>query len=145
MFGGKEKSNNIGNSLAGGPGAGLNSLVKDTHIEGSIKTASDIRIEGVLLGDLDCQAKLIIGVSGQVIGKVSCRTAMIEGKFEGTLEVTELLELRETAEIMGDISCGKLKIDPGAELSGNVSMGAEKRSIKAAPAPASNGKIPVLA
>jgi cytoskeletal protein CcmA (bactofilin family) len=45
---------------------------------------------------------------------------MIEGTFEGTLKVTELLELRETARVEGEISYGKLKIDPGAVLSGNV-------------------------
>lgn len=100
----------------------MNSLVKGTHIEGKIKAPSDIRIEGTLEGDLDCQAKVIIGPSGAVNGTVTCRTAMIEGKFEGTLKVTDLLEVRESARVEGEVSYGKIKIDAGAVLIGNIQM-----------------------
>ena len=147
MFGGKDKRDTNGAPLLGAGGGGLNSLVKDTHIEGTIRTASDIRIEGTLVGDLDCQAKLIIGTSGRVEGQVSCRTAMIEGHFEGTLHVGELLEVRETAKVSGDITYGKLKIDSGAVLTGQLQMVGDA----GAPAPArangqkSRAKEPVLA
>jgi len=122
MFGGKQSSNGKAATLPSGGGAGLNSLVKGTHIEGKIKAPSDIRIEGTLVGDLDCQAKVIIGPSGLVNGTVSCRTAMIEGKFEGSLKVTELLEVRDSATVEGDVTYGKIKIDAGAVLIGNISM-----------------------
>lgn len=122
MFGGKDKSN-VSNASAPGPSGGLNSLVKDTHVEGTIRTASDFRIEGTLVGTLDCQAKLIIGPSGNVDGEVSCKTAMIEGVFEGNLRVSDLLEVRQTARVDGDISYGKLKIDAGAQLTGQLKQG----------------------
>jgi cytoskeletal protein CcmA (bactofilin family) len=122
MFGGKQSSTTKPAQAAPGGGAGLNSLVKGTHIEGKIKAPSDIRIEGTLDGDLDCQAKVIIGPSGVITGTVSCRTAMIEGKFDGTLRVTELLEVREAARVEGDVTYGKIKIDAGAVLVGNIQM-----------------------
>ena len=127
MFGGKDKSN-VSNASAPGPSGGLNSLVKDTHVEGAIRTASDFRIEGSLVGTLDCQAKLIIGTSGNVNGEVTCKTAMIEGVFEGNLRVSDLLEVRETARVNGDISYGKLKIDAGAQLTGQLRQGASAGS-----------------
>jgi len=139
MFGGKQTQGNASGKTStassAGP-AGLNSLVKGTRIEGSITAPSDIRIEGTLDGDLDCQAKLIIGPSGSVTGKVNCRTAMIEGKFDGTLVVTELLEVRDSARVEGDVTYGKLKIDAGAVLLGTIKMnGANSngRAAKAAP------------
>ncbi len=123
MFGGKQSSSGKKPTAAPtGGGAGLNSLVKGTHIEGKIKAPSDIRIEGTLDGDLDCQAKVIIGPSGSVTGNVTCRTAMIEGKFEGNLKVSELLEVRESARVEGDVTYGKIKIDAGAMLIGNIQM-----------------------
>ncbi len=141
MFGGKQNTNGKSSngkssaSSAAGP-VGLNSLVKGTHIEGSITAPSDIRIEGTLDGDLDCKAKVIIGPSGSITGKVKCITAMIEGNFEGTLTVNELLEVRESARVEGDVSYGKLKIDAGAVLLGTIKMvGAEqsKRTPKGEP------------
>ena len=126
MFGGGKQASNgkapaSTSSSPSGP-SGLNTLVKGTHVEGSIKAPSDIRIEGTLEGNLDCQAKLIIGPSGNVNGNVNCRTAMIEGRFDGTLVVSELLEVRESAKVEGEITYGKLKIDAGAVLLGTIRM-----------------------
>lgn len=129
MFGGKQQSTTSGNgratrpaSGAGAGGAGLNSLVEGTHVEGRITAPSDFRIEGTLKGDLACEAKLIIGPSGAVEGTVRCRTAMIEGKFDGTLVVADLLEVRDSARVEGEVTYGKLKIDSGAVLLGTVKM-----------------------
>ena len=138
MFGGKQNSANgkPAPTAAAGP-AGLNSLVKGTHITGKIAAPSDIRIEGTLEGDLDCKAKLIIGPSGVVQGNVTCRTAMIEGKFDGTLQVGELLEVRESARVEGEVTYGKLKIDAGAVLLGTIRMSGQGGAGKA---PANAGK-----
>ena len=139
MFGGKDKTATASSSAAS-PSGGLNSLVKDTHVEGTIRTASDFRIEGTLVGSLDCQAKLIIGGSGNVNGEVSCKTAMIEGVFEGNLRVADLLEVRETARVNGDISYGKLKIDAGAQLTGQLRQGGAAGKPAAPSAAQRNGK-----
>lgn len=124
MFGGKQSNSSNKNVAAasGSSASGLNSLVSGTHIQGSITAPGDIRIEGTLEGDLDCQAKVIIGPSGNIKGKVNCRTAMIEGRFEGTLTVIELLEVRDSAHVEGEITYGKLKIDAGAVLLGTIKM-----------------------
>lgn len=131
MFGGKDKpkstintspQNGRAGTAAQAGAAGLNSLVKGTVIEGKVKAASDIRVEGELNGDLDCQAKVIIGPSGVVKGTVTCRTAMIEGHFDGNLRVTDLLEVRDNAKVEGEIHYGQLKIDAGAILLGNMKM-----------------------
>lgn len=92
----------------------LNSLVKGTIVEGTVVSESDIRIDGVIKGKLTCKAKVIIGPSGSIEGEVRCANAVIEGKFHGNLFVTEQLSVRETAEVVGDISTGKLIVQSGA-------------------------------
>ena len=148
MFGDKKQSTTNGRgggrsssagSAPGGGAAGLNSLVKGTHVEGSIKAPSDFRIEGELKGDLACEAKLIIGPSGAVNGTVRCRTAMIEGKFEGTLVVADLLEVRDSSRVEGEITYGKLKIDSGAVLLGTVKMSSGQNGRPDAGPPSANG------
>ena len=47
-----------------------------------------------------------------------------EGKLNGTIEVDELLTLKSTAKLQGEISTNKLAIEPGAIFSGNCKMGA---------------------
>ena len=92
----------------------LNSLVKGTTVEGMITSESDIRVDGIIKGTLTCKAKVIIGPSGFIDGEVRCQNAMIEGKFTGKLRVSELLSIKETAEVTGDVATGKLLVQPGA-------------------------------
>lgn len=93
---------------------GLNSLVHGTEIEGTIKSNSDIRVDGKINGKLMCNAKVIIGPTGIVTGEVNCQNAVIEGAFEGNLNVSELLNIRETAKINGEVNTNKLIIQSGA-------------------------------
>lgn len=104
----------------------LNTLVNGTVIEGTIKSESDIRIDGVIKGSLNCSAKVIIGPSGFIEGEVICKNAVIEGKFEGTLQVAELLNVRETANVSGDVRTNKLIVQSGAVFSVDCQMGASK-------------------
>lgn len=101
----------------------LNSLVQGTVIEGVIKSESDIRVDGAIKGKLFCNAKVIIGPTGFVEGEIKCKNAVIEGKFEGALNVDELLNIKESAKINGDVSTGKLVVQPGAIFNVTCNMG----------------------
>ena len=125
MFGGNNKKDvNKGKSSSMNPAShSLNSLVKGTVVEGTVKSESDIRIDGTIKGKLFCDAKVIIGPSGTVEGEIRCENAVIEGKFEGTLEVKELLNVREQASISGEVSTGKLIVQSGATFNVTCTMG----------------------
>ena len=101
----------------------LNSLVQGTVVEGVIKSESDIRVDGTIKGKLFCNAKVIIGPTGFVDGEIKCKNAVIEGKFEGKLDVDELLNIKESANINGDVSTGKLVVQPGAIFNVTCNMG----------------------
>lgn len=126
-------------STASGGGHSLNSIVQGTTIEGTINANSDIRVDGAIKGKLFCDAKVIIGPSGSVDGEIRCANAVVEGKFEGTISVKELLNVRETAVMQGDISVGKLIVQPGGTIDGTVSMRSQGKpaAAKAKPAGAS--------
>ena len=148
MFGGSKTSKQTqpaqrGQAPQAAGAAGLNSLVKGTTIEGAIKASSDIRIEGFLKGDLDCNAKVIIGPSGRIEGTVRCATAMIEGHFNGDLSVSELLEVRDGARVEGEVSYGQIKIDAGAAILGSMRM--EKPDLAKASKPSQNGQAKMAA
>ncbi|MEL6636481.1 MAG: polymer-forming cytoskeletal protein [Bacteroidota bacterium] len=106
----------------------LNSLVKGTTLEGTIKAETDFRVDGTIKGSLNCTSKLIIGPSGVVEGEVRCANAVIEGRFDGTLVVTELLHVKESAEVGGDVKTNKLIIQSGAVFNVTCRMGAQANS-----------------
>lgn len=106
----------------------LNTLVKGTLVEGTVKSESDIRIDGVIKGTLNCNAKVIIGPSGYIEGKVKCANAVIEGKFEGSLHVTELLNVRENAKISGDVITNKLIVQSGSVFNVDCKMGGSENT-----------------
>jgi cytoskeletal protein CcmA (bactofilin family) len=102
----------------------LNRIVEGTHIEGDIKSESNIRIDGYVKGTVSTKGRLVLGATGKIDGEIICKNADIEGKLNGIIEVNELLSLKSTAILHGEISTNKLSIEPGAIFSGNCKMGA---------------------
>ncbi len=126
MFGSSNKTKEVAKSSTPVPNSNsLNSLVQGTIVEGKIRATNDIRIDGKIKGDLICDAKVIIGPSGTVEGTVKCQNAVIEGSFNGILNVTELLNIRETAKVAGEVSYGKLVVQSGAIISGSYTVGGD--------------------
>jgi len=100
----------------------INIIGAGTSINGDINCSGDIRIDGSLVGSLFVQGKVVIGATGNIKGEVSCKSAEIEGKIEGKISVAELLSLKSTSSILGDIKTRKLAIEPGAFFTGNCNM-----------------------
>lgn len=119
----KSKESARGKSIIpGSTSHSLNSLVQGTVVEGNIHCKSDIRVDGSIKGSLHCEAKVIIGPTGSVEGDIDCKSAVVEGQFEGKLNASELLNIRESANVNGEIRYGKLIVQPGAVLIGDVRM-----------------------
>lgn len=100
-----------------------NQIAKGTHITGDIKTDGVIRIDGTLIGSVDSTGKVVVGPSGKIEGSINCISANISGEVKAKVKVKELLTLQATAKLVGEITTGKLAIEPGAVFSGSCSMG----------------------
>jgi cytoskeletal protein CcmA (bactofilin family) len=101
----------------------LNLFAEGTHIKGDIKTTNDIRIDGIIEGTVTSDSKVVIGPSGKVKGDIICQNADISGSVVGTIEIGELLFLKSTANVEGDITTEKLVIEAGAKFNGLCTMG----------------------
>jgi cytoskeletal protein CcmA (bactofilin family) len=125
MFGNKnDKQATSGNAPASTNVS--NSIVEGTSINGNIVAPNDIRIDGVLVGKLDCKGRVIIGPQGKIEGDINCINAIIEGTFSGNINVKELLTVKETGVISGDIVTDKLMVQTGAIFNVTCSMGGQK-------------------
>ncbi|MGB4655717.1 MAG: bactofilin family protein [Bacteroidales bacterium] len=108
----------------------MNLVGKDTVIKGEIKTKGDLRIDGVINGEINSNGKVIVGVSGIIKGALNCRNAEILGTIEGNTSIEELINLRSSSVITGDIVTNKLAIENGATFNGKCSMGNAKKEPK---------------
>ena len=106
-----------------------NRIVEGTTIKGDIISQADFRLDGNLIGNFHSAGKIVIGPAGSVVGDIVCKNADIEGKFEGTIEVAELLSIKSKASIQGTVRVGKLSVEPGAAFSASCTMNNIKNSI----------------
>lgn len=106
-----------------------NRLVEGTVVQGNIGTAADFRLDGSLTGELKCGGKLVIGPAAVVRGDIVCRNADVEGKVFGKIEVFELLSVKAKAGIHGEVICGKLAVEPGADFSATCEMRLNQKAL----------------
>jgi cytoskeletal protein CcmA (bactofilin family) len=119
MFKGKSKSE----FFAETSGSNAASLISaGTTLTGDINSNSDLRIDGTLIGNINSTAKVIIGANGVVQGDISGQQADILGKVTGAVKVKELLQLKGSSMIKGNIHAGKLQVEPTATFNGECHM-----------------------
>lgn len=110
--------------------AAINMIGAGTTINGDVVSKGDIRVDGTLKGSVNTQGKLVLGREGMIEGDVICKDADISGLIKAKITVSQLLSLKTTAKLSGDIITNKLSIEPGATFSGSCSMGAVIKDLK---------------
>jgi cytoskeletal protein CcmA (bactofilin family) len=76
-------------------------------VEGRVEAAMESRV-------------LQIAEIGEFVGKAGVDMAEIRGNFDGELTVRKQLVIRATGHVSGKIRYGKLSIEEGGELSGDI-------------------------
>lgn len=107
-----------------------NIISRGTILEGNIKTPGNLRIEGRVIGNLITKSKAALAQSSYVDGNILAQNAEIAGEVKGKVEVSEMLILRPTCIIHGDIVTNKLIVESGATFNGGCTMGAHIDEIK---------------
>lgn len=107
----------------------VNLIGNGTKINGDISSAGDVRIDGHLIGNISITGKFVLGPSGIIEGNIKCVNGDLSGEVRGVVEVSEMLALKSTAKINGDIVTTKLMIEPGAVFTGTCSMEAKVKNM----------------
>jgi len=110
--------------------AAINMIGAGTTINGDVISKGDIRVDGTLKGSVNTEGKVVLGREGVIEGDVICKDADISGTVKAKITVSQLLSLKTTAKLNGDIITNKLSIEPGAAFTGSCSMGAVIKDLK---------------
>lgn len=112
----------------------VNTISQGTQVEGNIVTNGECQINGIVKGNIISKSKVIIGKPGLVEGNITCQNIVIEGAINAeSLNVSELVLLKATANFKGNILTNKIAIESGAEFSGNCKMQNHKTTPDVAP------------
>ena len=120
MFNGKSKSDVLGENPSTGTSTSL--IGAGTSMKGDITSNGDLRIDGSLVGNINCTAKVVIGANGVVEGDIHGQQADIMGKVTGTIKVKDLLQLKGGSLVNGNLQAAKLQIEPTANFNGECHM-----------------------
>lgn len=121
MFNGKTKSDSF--EIGAAPVSASASLIgAGTTMKGDITSNGDLRIDGTLVGNINCSAKVVIGANGNVQGDIQGQQADIMGKVTGTIKVKDLLQLKGGSTVNGNLEASKLQIEPTANFNGQCHM-----------------------
>lgn len=92
------------------------------RIEGELKSQGNIKIDGIISGQVHTSQDLLIGPNAQIDADLIAINATIAGVVKGNITVKGSLVILETGKVIGNVSCASLGIREGAYFSGACKM-----------------------
>lgn len=103
--------------------AGNASLVAASAIwEGKLRSDGDIRIEGVVRGEIETAETLVVAPNARVHGNVRARNVVLGGDVEGEITCDERLEILPGGSARGQVNSGTLVVHEGAYIDSRFQM-----------------------
>jgi cytoskeletal protein CcmA (bactofilin family) len=93
---------------------------REIKFKGEITSCEQVIVEGQIEVSLTEARRLQIGPTGVFLGKAEVAEADISGRFDGELTVRERLTVRATGRVGGKIRYGRIVIEAGGEIAGEV-------------------------
>jgi len=92
-----------------------------TEFQGELNVNGIIRVDGHFVGKMNV-GTLILSETGVIKGEVSAKKIIIGGRVEGNLQGQEIVEIKATGKVLGDIFTKKISITEGAKVNGKIEM-----------------------
>lgn len=92
---------------------------EDTYLKGEIRNAGRIEVYGYLEGDVAGDL-VIVHPGGRCFGRLKVDTADIRGALQGDIIVRQLITIRGTGEVVGNVKYGKLAMELGGQLTAEM-------------------------
>ena len=115
MFGSKKRQDSQ---------SGTTLIARNTRVEGALRYAGDLHIEGHVAGDIYAEdgAHSVVKIleNGRVDGEVHSTEVVVNGHVAGDIHATKQLYLAEKAVIEGNVHYATIEIERGAQINGKL-------------------------
>lgn len=118
---------------------------KSVVIKGELAGDEDLFLDGEVEGSIAVREHvLIVGPNGRIRARVQARNVVVQGKIEGDISA-ERVELKSSANVLGDIVTQRIVMEDGAYLKGSVDVHKEVARETAKPEPLRETRMPQAA
>lgn len=95
---------------------------RDIELNGKISSCEKLVVQGKVEANISECREIEIAETGTFIGEAEIEVAEISGAFEGTINARDLLIVRATGHINGTIRFGRLEVERGGQIQGDVQV-----------------------
>lgn len=92
---------------------------EETILTGEIRNCREIEIYGYVEGKLDA-GNVIVHPDGKLYGTVKADSAEIHGHMQGDARIKNLIAIKNSGIVNGNVKYGRLSMEEGAELAATV-------------------------
>jgi cytoskeletal protein CcmA (bactofilin family) len=107
-------------------GSNVVSLGPRDVLQGRLEIQGDLKIAGSVEGDLKASGDVTIDSGATVQAAIEGGNVSVRGQVTGNVTAKRRLTLAGTGKLVGDVKVGRLTVEDGASLNGNVTMQAER-------------------
>ena len=109
----------------------------DASFKGELSFEKGVKILGSFEGRISTKGNLVVASEGSIQADVEAGTITVEGEINGNISAGDLVELKNSARLQGDLRCERLIVVDGAHFVGHCDVGSEAAASKKTP-----GQVP---
>jgi cytoskeletal protein CcmA (bactofilin family) len=103
----------------------LTHIAQGTRLQGEVTGATEVLIEGEVVGEVRVDSTVVVGADGLVQGPVSAQVVRIGGRVVGNVQASDRIEVAPSGTLEGDVVAPRIVIAEGAFFKGRVEMKGE--------------------
>jgi cytoskeletal protein CcmA (bactofilin family) len=103
-------------------GTNVVSLGPRDTLQGRLEIQGDLKVAGTVEGDLKASGDVTIDSTATVQAAIEGANISVRGTVTGNVTAKRRLTLAGTGRLNGDVKVGRLTVEDGASLNGNVTM-----------------------
>ena len=119
-----EKAHSPGATQNGGTNV-VNLGPRDS-LHGRLEVQGDLKIQGTVEGELKASGDVTVDATSTVQASIEGANVSVRGQVTGNVTAKRRLTLGGSGRLNGDVKVGRLTVEDGATLNGNVTMNQEK-------------------
>ena len=107
-------------------GTNVVSLGPRDILQGRLEIQGDLKVAGTVEGDLKASGDVTVDSGANVQAAVEGANVSVRGQVTGNVTARKRLTLGGSGRLNGDVKVGRLTVEDGATLNGNVTMQSER-------------------
>lgn len=100
----------------------VNLLNDGTELVGDLTASTDLRIDGIIKGNIKTSGKVVLGPTARIEGTIESPEVDIIGSLIGDVTSSGSVTLREKSVVKGKIHAAFLSVESGAVFNGDCTI-----------------------